>query len=228
MTISNLGNGKKIILLILFIIALCGAGILLIDFVSSMFGLYFPIPGLKEIKSFSLKKKIKESEDPYLLEREELGKNKERLILKEEEINVKEKEVQAKEMEAAKKIELIKEKEKELVKKEEMVSFKETQFNNKKINLREQAIKIYNMPPKDAVVILAEQEEASIVDILREIDTYSIEIGRNSISPYLLKLLGDINKEKAANVLRKFQYSNQNKDSSVEMLDENDIEKITP
>jgi len=79
------------------------------------------------------------------------------------------------------------------------------------------------MPPNDAVVILEKQSEEDIVDILRAIDSYSEEIGRASTSPYLLKLLNDKNQQKAANVLRKFQYTLPEKKTSVEELDETNL-----
>jgi len=213
------GDIKKIILLILLIIVLIGVGILAIDFVGNIFGVSVPFPGLKTIKSISFKKKIKQSEDPYLLEREELGKFEEKLLIKEEQIVNKEKEIFAKESETNKKLESLIEKEKELEKKEKLISSKELQYQDKKKNIREQAVKIYNMPPKDSVALLEKQNESDIVDILREIDVYSEEIGRQSLSPYLLKLLGDVNKDKAASVLRKLKYSAGNSDTSVESLD---------
>lgn len=220
------GNGKKIILLLLIIIVIIGGGILLIDFVGSIVGVYFPLPGLKQIKQFTQRKKIKIAEDPYLLEREELEKDIERLKIMEEQIETKENEINAKEDEANKKLELLKEKENELIKKENIINDRENQYNDKEENIREQAVKLYNMPPKDAVKLLGEQEEADIVSILRAIDRYSEEIGRQSTSPYLLKLLGDTNKEKAASVLRKLKYSADDKKTAVEELDESELKEL--
>lgn len=216
---SNSGDIKKIILLILLIIVLVGVGILVIDFVGNIFGVSVPFPGLKSVKSATFKKKIKSAEDPYLLEREELGKFEEKLLLREEQIDNKEREIFSKESETNKKLESLIEKEKELEKKEKLLSSKELQYQDKKKNIREQAVKIYNMPPNDSVALLEKQDDSDVVDILREIDAYSEELGRQSLSPYLLKLLGDKNRDKAATVLRKLKYSAGDKDSSVESLD---------
>jgi flagellar motility protein MotE (MotC chaperone) len=220
----NTGNGKKIILLFLLILILIGAGILLIDFVSSIFGVYFPIPGLKQIKQMTFKKKIKESEDPFLLEREELQKDGERLTLIEEQLIIREKEILSKESDIEKKNNTLKEKEKELEQKEKLLSRRDKEYQDNKKNIREQAVKLYNMPPQDAVALLEKQSEADIVAILRAIDSYSEELGRNSTAPYLLKLLGDINKEKAGNVLRKLKYAVEDENKTYDMLDESEIE----
>jgi len=118
MAIYSNADKKKIVLLLLFIIVLTIAGLIVIDFTASLLGVYLPLPGIDIIKSLSLKKKIKESENPYLLEREELAKEKERLVLVEEGLLNKEREIQEKEASANKKLELLKEKEKEIEKKE--------------------------------------------------------------------------------------------------------------
>jgi|GEM_PF-827274 len=217
------GNGRKIILLLLLIIVVTGAGILLVDFIGSIYGLYFPIPGLKQIRQLTMKKKLKMAEDPYLLEREELSKDFERLQLKEEQLIVIQEELKGKENEISKKTNELKNMEKELSEKEKILQDRENIYNDRTNNIREQAVKLYNMPPKDAVSLLDKQTEADIVEILRAIDVYSEEIGSASTAPYLLKLLGDINKEKAGNVLRKLKYGVSGDDSAVDILDENEI-----
>ena len=51
MAFRNTADIKKIVLLILLIIVLIGAGILIVDFVGTIFGVQVPIPGLNYIKS---------------------------------------------------------------------------------------------------------------------------------------------------------------------------------
>lgn len=221
MTFRNTNDIRKIILLILFIIALLIAGVLFIDWLGKSVGISVPLPGLNYLKSVSFKKKVKISEDPYLLEREELSKEKERLSMLDEQIRNYEKEILAKETDVNKKLEALNEMKANLDKRQNMMDDIEKQKNNRQQNIREQALKIYNMPPKDAVALLEKQTEPDVVDILREIDAYSDEIGKQSTSPYLLKLMGDINKDKAANVLRKLKYSNEGKVTSVETIDKN-------
>lgn len=222
MAVKSKADKRKIILLLLLIIVMIIAGILAIDFVGNIYGVRAPIPGMKFIKSMSLKKKIKISEDPYLLEREELFKEKERLSIYEEQIINREREISEKELASNRKLETLKEKESELEKKAELLDQKEKSWQNTQDNIREQAVKLYNMPPNDAVVILEKQKESDIVDILRAIDAYSEELGRQSTSPYMLKLLNDLNKEKAANVLRKLKYISSDYNSSVESVEDDD------
>lgn len=153
------------------------------------------------------------------MEREELSKEKDRVVLKEEQVLNREKEILAQEVDSKKKIDAVKEKEKQLNDRQTLLDNRDKQFQDRKQNIREQAVKLYNMPPTDAVALLEKQTEGDIVDILREIDAYTLENGKSSTSPYMMKLLGDINKDKAANVLRKLKYSAGGSTTSVETLD---------
>ena len=228
MSVKSAADRRKIVLLLLFIIVLVIFGVIVIDFVGNLFGVYVPLPGLKLIKSISLNKKIRISEDPYLLEREELSKEKDRLSLLEEQLINKEIEIDEKNLTANKKLETLKERERELDKKAEFLEYREKQWDDKQQNIREQAVKLYNMPPNDAVAILEKQSEADIVDIIRAIDGYSEELGKNSTSPYLLKLMNDINPDKASNVLRKLKYSVKESNSSVDSVDDITDEILNP
>lgn len=219
---KNSANLGKAFLLILLIIVLTVIGAILIDYVGTICGVYVPIPGMHTLKSKSLKKKIQTAEDPYLLEREELNKERDRLALIEEQLVNKEKEINEKEVVATKKLETLQEREEELNKKSEFLDHREHQWEDKQQNIREQAVKLYGMPPQNAVKIMEKQSEADIVDIIRAIDAYCEELGSSSTSPYMLNLLGQINPEKAANVLRKLKYSVNEAKSSVETDDEVD------
>lgn len=218
---------KKIFFLLLLIILVAISGLLAIDFVGKKFGLSVNLPGMSLFKNVSIKKKIQRSENKYLLEREELDKKQNSIILQQEVLANHKNEIIAMEKEVEKKFELLSERENGLDQKEKMLESRENEYNNREQNIREQAAKLYNMPPNDAVALLEKQSEPDVVSILRAIDSYSEELGVQSTSPYLLKLLGDINKDMAANVLRKFQYiADGDGQSGVDILedfDENDI-----
>ena len=58
---------------------------------------------------------------------------------------------------------------------------------------------------------------------MRSIDKYSAEIGRASLSPFYLKLLGDINKDKAGVVLRMIKYPTGDKTTGVDTTSDKEI-----
>ncbi len=212
---------RKIVLLMLFIGVLIGAGVLIVDFAATTLGLNPPIPVLSAIRSNSFKKKIKMSEDPYLLEREELDKERTRLLLHEEQLINRENEIRQKDIETNKKMEALIAVEKDLEKKQELLDNIDSEIKDRKNNIREQAIKLYNMPPSVSVQLLEMQAESDIVDILRAIDSYSDELGRQSLSPYLISQMSD--KTKAGNVIRKLKYNAGQSETGVESVDLEDL-----
>ena len=64
--------------------------------------------------------------------------------------------------------------------------------------MKELSKKIFNMPPAEAVKIMANWEDNLVIDVLRQLDSDAAETGRQSISSYLLTLLP---KEKASRIM---------------------------
>jgi hypothetical protein len=219
-TMSNTGNIKKIIFLFFLIIFLFGLSIIVLDFAASYFGIYLEIPVLKDLKEMTIKKKLVKNESPILLEKEELSKDTERHSITEEQLKVKEKELELKSHDIDKKLDALKDKERELEKKNSLLEDRDNKFKNIQQNIKEQAVKLYNMPPESSVAILEKQSEADIVDILRAIDKYSDDLGRNSLSPYYLTLLAKNNPDKAGVVVRMIKYPTGSKNTTVESLED--------
>lgn len=217
---------KKIILLLLLIVVLIIGGLVVIDFTGQLLGvrLDIPVPGVDKWKATRNKNKLAKAESVYLLEREELSKKEEKVRLMEEIVLNRENELKSKENEVNKKHEALLEREKELDRKNAMLEDRDRQYTDRKKNIREQAIKLYGMPPNDAAVLMEKQPEADVIDILREIDAYSEELGSSSTAPYLLKLIKDINADKAANILAKLKYEASGDYSGVDILEDPNIE----
>ena len=217
---------KKIILLLLLIVVLVIGGLVVIDFTGQLLGvrLDIPVPVIDKLKASRTKNKLAKAESIYLLEREELGKKEEKIRLMEELVLNRESELKSKENEVNKKHEALLEREKELDRKNAMLEDRDRQYTDRKKNIREQAIKLYGMPPNDAAVLMEKQPEADVIDILREIDAYSEELGSSSTAPYLLKLIKDINADKAANILAKLKYEASGDYSGVDVLEDPNIE----
>ena len=202
------------------------SGLVVIDFTGQLLGvrLDIPVPGVDKWKAARNKNKLAKAESVYLLEREELSKKEEKVRLMEEIVLNRENELKSKENEVNKKHEALLEREKELDRKNAMLEDRDRQYTDRKKNIREQAIKLYGMPPNDAAVLMEKQPEADVIDILREIDAYSEELGSSSTAPYLLKLIKDINADKAANILAKLKYEASGDYSGVDILEDPNIE----
>lgn len=215
---------KKIVLLLLLIIVLIVGGVLLIDLTGKILGVQLDIPLLDRMKASTVRKAIKKSENIYLLEREELAKKEDKVKLMEEIVFNRENELKSRENEVNKKYEAVMEREKELDKKTAMLEERDQQYIDRKKNIREQALKLYNMPPEDAAVLLEKLTEVDVIEILRAIDDYSEELGSNSTSPYILKLIKDINETKAADILAKLKFEAAEEYTGVDILEDANLE----
>ncbi|HOJ50609.1 MAG TPA: hypothetical protein PKW55_07350 [Spirochaetota bacterium] len=138
-------------------------------------------------------------EDPFLLEKEMLKKQWEVLNAKEQsyiekmnELKKKEELLTEKLKEAEKEIEIAK----SMQKKQEEIK---KNYEDRKKNVRDLALKIGNMPPKDGVALLEKMDPVLAVDVIKEMDNIAVERGKKSITDYLLSIM---DKEKASTIIR--------------------------
>jgi flagellar protein FlbB len=134
-----------------------------------------------------------------LIEKEEFGKEKEKLIERIEELDKREA--------------LLAEREKEINEEKEKLDQirKGLELERKKFedelkkdagyrkNVAVLANKMSNMPPQESVKIIANWEETLIIDVLRQMDADSEAAGRTSITSYLLTI--SPLKEKASRIM---------------------------
>ena len=176
-------NIKKVITGIISIIFLLVILFFLLDYVNFFnIGKYLSFLQPKELeevidKDFptELKKITYEKKEDKLIEWEE------RLAKKEEEFKLKEKEVLLKQQE----IEQIKE---NFIKEKQKLDRIKVELNNRKDIVKDLANKVVNMQPITAVNMMKEWNDYDIIDVIRQIDKNAIELGENSITPYLLSL----------------------------------------
>ena len=125
-------------------------------------------------------------DDPFRVKEGELQKEEERL--KELEIQLREKEARLGEDSSSVKKQL---EEIELMRKgladerKRLEAEKQAAFERKK-TVKEMATRILNMPPDDAVAILANWKNADVVDVFLQMERDAEQEGRQSIVPYLM------------------------------------------
>ncbi len=142
----------------------------------------------------------KRTEDPYLLAREERRKEEIAQKIEWEKIKEYENRLKEKEKQLAEKEQRLEEYEKRLKEKEKEIDrkYKEKEDYQQKIQL--QAKYFVSMPPEDAVKRLEKLDDRLVIDILNEIEHQAAAEGKQSLVPYLLKLMDP---EKAAKIQRK-------------------------
>jgi flagellar protein FlbB len=130
-----------------------------------------------------------DADEPGLLEWERL--EKEQIRIEEERIKLEEERLKLEETLAA-----IKAKEEELVTRERGVSEEKQQiaegqaarFQRQEM-IRDMATRMTNMPPQDAVAIMAGFSNTDLVDVLLQMEANAVQGGGQSIVPFLMTLL---------------------------------------
>ncbi|MCR9143946.1 MAG: hypothetical protein NXI24_16995 [bacterium] len=130
-----------------------------------------------------------DADEPGLLEWERL--EKEQIRIEEERIKLEEERLKLEETLAA-----IKAKEEELATRERGVSEERQQIAENKAAefqraemIRNMATRMTNMPPQDAVAIMAGFSNTDLVDVLLQMEANAVQAGQQSIVPFLMTLL---------------------------------------
>ena len=188
-------NKSKIIFLAILIVFLCGISLVWLDSIG-LFNYGSKFKSMVDNEELSL---TASGDEPSLIEKEEFGKEKEKLIERIEELDKREALLAEREKdlndEKAKLEQIKKGLELERKKFEDEIK-KDSGYRKNVIVL---ANKMSNMPPQESVRIIANWEETLIIDVLRQMDATSEAEGRMSITPYLLTL--SPLKEKASRIM---------------------------
>jgi len=129
------------------------------------------------------------AESPALLEEERMGKRMESLQIRSEELDKRESEIGRKDSEVEQKVQALEERNKAMDDREK--SFNETvkQYDNRKVNIDQNAAYLVSMPPRNAVAILVGMDDQMIIDVLRSVEAQAKAAGNDSIVAYWLSLM---------------------------------------
>lgn len=139
-------------------------------------------------------------EDPFLLDKERLGKQAEALGLRLQELDKRETDLQSREVEVAQMLEQLQEREKALEEREKVFNERIKAFENRRVNLRQNAEYLVGMPPAKAVDILLEMDDIEIIDLFRIAEEQAQTAGELSLVAYWISLMPP---ERAAALQRK-------------------------
>ena len=175
---------RKIFLALLLNVFLLGVGLFVLDTLQI-------ISIGQVLDSLGLRKGYQPRiEDPFLLQREELGKQWKLLALKEQELK------NVRGLSSKKQQEL-----KDLQERENRIKQDSRDKTKRSERIKQIAVQLMNMPPDKAVARLQAQEDNFLViEILRAMDAESARIGQQSMVPYYLSLM---DKDRAAVIQRK-------------------------
>ena len=183
---SGVGAGFRIVILLLLVGVLVLGGLIWFDYL----GILDARRTLAPVFSlFGARKPEVEAEDPLLLEKERLAKQMEALAVRSEELATLEQQLKAREAELGQKIEQVQEREKAVEDREKLFNERAKAIENRRDNIKRNAVYLVGMPPDKAVKILLEMEDQDVIEILRITEEQAQEAGEVSLVAYWLSLM---------------------------------------
>lgn len=179
----------RVIVLILLIIVLAIGGLIWFDYLAIIDAKAFlnPLYSL-----FGLKPRTHQT----LTDTQTLSIDAERLAVRLEELNLRgleldkrEAELQKKEAEIEQKAQELQERQKAEDEREKTFNLMVQQFENRRVNIEQNARYLVGMPPENAVKILAAMDDQDIIDVFRMTEEIAQNEGKTSLVAYWLSLL---------------------------------------
>jgi len=140
------------------------------------------------------------SSTSMLLEAEREKKQLESFELKNQEQAKRDEDLNKREKEITQKAEELDQREKALNDQEKSLSLKLKEYDERKLNVEQNARYLIGMDPKKAVPILVAMDDQNVIDTMRMVETISKKEGNDSIVPYWLSLMPS---DRAAAIQRK-------------------------
>jgi flagellar protein FlbB len=172
--------GRILVLLILIIILTIG-GLLWFDFlglidVKSVFAPVYNLLGLRGRAKTALP-----AESAFLLDEERLAKQMEALELRSEELDTREAELKKREADLGQKVQELEERQKALDDQEKSFNRKVKEYDNRRVNIDQNAKYLTGMPPEQAVAIIKSMDDQLVIDVFRMVEEQAKKAGEESI-----------------------------------------------
>jgi len=187
-------NRSKIIYLIILILFLAGMSFFWLDNIG-LINISSKISSLKNTDELSLNAA---GDEPSLIEKEEFGKEKEKLQERIEDLDKREALIAEKEKEIDSEKDKLEQVRKGLELEQRKLENERKKDSGYRKNVVVLANKVSNMPPEEATKIMSNWDDPLIIDVLRQMDADSEAAGKMSITSYLMTLFP---KEKASRIM---------------------------
>lgn len=196
---SFVSTTTRILVLLLLVIILSIGGLLWLNYLGVLNARGVLNPVLKLV-GLQKKTEIENLDDPLLLDKQRLEKSNEVLKIQEEALEKRSKELADEKNVIDQRAADLQEKENDLADKENSFNEKQKAFENRRVNLEQNALYFYGMRPADAVKIMLKMDDTDLIDIFRISEAQAQAEGRQSLVAYWLSLMPE---DRAATLTRK-------------------------
>jgi flagellar protein FlbB len=195
-----MGSGARVLALLLLVLVLAAGGLIWFDFLGLIEAetLFAPVRRLVGLQVITA---VENTDDPLLLERERLAKEREAVEQIRAELDKRERALKDREDGSEEIREQLAEKERAIQEREKSFNDRLAAFENRRVNLDQNARYLVGMPPERAVAMLmAMPSDTDVIDLLRTTEEIARREGEASIVPYWLSLMPP---ERSSAIVRK-------------------------
>jgi flagellar protein FlbB len=198
---SEVSPGVRIFLLALLLVVLALAGVVWFDYLG-LIDARDALAPVWRLAGLRQRAGAVADDDPNLLDKERLAKEQEALVLKSEDLERTRQALAAETANLSQIAEQLAEREQAVEAREKAFNERVNTFENRRVNLAQNAGYLVGMKPQDAVARLAAMEDQDVIDIFRITEEEAAKGGETSLVAYWLSLMDPT---RAAALLRKMQ-----------------------
>lgn len=196
---SEVRPGVRIFVLFLLLIVLTLGGIIWFDYLGLVDAKSMISP-VYRLLGFEKRSSVASADDPNLLDRERLAKEQDALALRQQDLDTRSASLAQKEKELNQLGQDLNDRDAALTAREKAFNDQVKAFDNRRVNIAQNATYLTSMPPANAVAIMAKMGDQDVIDIFRTVEQQAQKAGVDSVVPLWLSMLSA---DKAADLQRK-------------------------
>ena len=185
---SEVRPGVRIVILFLLLIVLSLGGVIWFDYLGLVDAKTMIAP-VYRLFGFQKRSSVASVDDPNLLDRERLAKEQDALTLRRQELDARESTLAKKEKQLNQLGTDLNDKDAALAAREKAFNEQVKAFDNRRVNLAQNATYLTSMPPASSVAILLKMGDPDIIDIFRMIEQQAKKAGTDSVVPLWLSMM---------------------------------------
>jgi flagellar protein FlbB len=198
---SEVSPGVRIFLLALLLVVLALAGVVWFDYLG-LIDARDALAPVWRLTGLRQRAGAIPDDDPNLLDKERLAKEQEALVLRSDDLERARQALAAETANLSQIAEQLAEREQAVEAREKAFNERANTFENRRVNLAQNAGYLVGMRPQEAVARLAAMEDQDVIDIFRITEEEASKAGESSLVAYWLSLMDP---QRAAVLLRKMQ-----------------------
>ena len=185
---SEVRPGVRIFILFLLLIVLSLGGVIWFDYLGLVDAKTMIAP-MYRLFGFQKRSSVASADDPNLLDRERLAKEQDALTLRRQELDARESALAKKEKQLNQLGTDLNDKDAALAAREKAFNEQVKAFDNRRVNIAQNATYLTNMTPASSVAILLKMGDPDIIDIFRMIEQQAKKAGTDSVVPLWLSMM---------------------------------------